>query len=241
MVGSDTSRWADILSADRPRRPSDEALRNKIGARQADRRAQILSASRTLFAEGGSDFLTLRRIAARSGSTVPTIYSIVGGRDAVVEQALLEHLDTCVNTAPLVAESLGLNVISGFSETLWISAQLQPAYVRRQVLLTRREPEGRRLGALFVHATTRVLCGWVSDLCGRSRLAKRIGHEAVAAAIEAQLRTTLLDWAEGYDSAPTMRRKLALAPSICLSRFIEEQEMVRLVGWLGSLSDGPLR
>jgi AcrR family transcriptional regulator len=198
-----------------------------------------LAASRALFAEGGSDCLTLRRIATRSGSTVPTIYSIVGSRDVVVEHALLEHLDTCINTAPLVAESLGLNVISGFSETLWISAQLQPAYVRRQVLLTRREPEGRRLGALFVHSTTRALCGWISNLCARSRLAKRIGHEEVAAAIEAQLRTALLDWAEGYDSALTMRRKLALAPSICLSRFIEEQEMARLIHWLRILSDAP--
>jgi AcrR family transcriptional regulator len=240
MIGSATSEWTHLLAAQHPRHPAGPPLRDKIGTRQADRRAAILAAARALFAEGGSDSLTLRRIAARSGSTVPTIYSIVGNRDAVVEQALLEHLETCINTAPMVAENLGLNIISGFSDTLWLSAQLQPAYVRRQVLLTRHEPDGRRLGALFVQFTTRAICVWVSSLCGRSRLAKRIGHEQIAAAIEAQLRTALLDWAEGYDSALTMRRKLALAPSICLARFIEEQEMARLTSWLKMLSDASL-
>lgn len=229
----------DLTSAfdiTRPNLSAVPARCEEAKLRQIVRRAKILAAARSLFADGGPHSPTMRELAARSGSTVPTIYSVVGNRSAVLEQALLEHLHTCIAIAPLIADREGVNVINGFGDALWLSAQLEPAYLRRQILLARHDLDGRRIGALLVQNTTAAMRIWVSDLCVRSRLAKRIGHEEIASAIEAQMRTALLDWAEGHDSASKVRYKLARAPAICLSRFIDEQTMARLSNWLSGLA-----
>ncbi len=199
-----------------------------------ERRAVLLAAARDLFDEGGAKFVTVRRLVERSGVTAPTIYNLAGNRDAVLEQALLEHHEACIAGAASMAQRLDVNIVSGFAETLWRSAQIQPRYARRQILLVWRGLEGRRLARLFTGRTVEAIHLWVRDLCGRSRLAKRIGHDNIAAAIEAQIRVALLDWADGTDSLITLRRKLARA-AICLLRFADEATLARIPRWLEEL------
>lgn len=51
---------------------------------KADRRARILSEARALLATEGFDGLSLRRLAAHAGVTVPTIYNLVGGKEQIL-------------------------------------------------------------------------------------------------------------------------------------------------------------
>jgi AcrR family transcriptional regulator len=60
----------------------------EIGKQQ--RRDAVLLAARALVIEGGADALTMRALAARAGVSVPTVYGLIGGRDAVIA-AMLER------------------------------------------------------------------------------------------------------------------------------------------------------
>ncbi len=233
MTGDKT--MAEILAALDVSRTTYAGLETRLAARQGKRRGAILAGARELFNEGGSRLVTLRRLVSRGGATAPTIYHLVGNCDAVLEQALLEHHEICIGLAPMVALCLNLNVVNGFAETLWLSTQAQPHYARRMILLLWQDLEGRRLGKVFGQRTIEAIQLWVRDLCGRSRLAKRVGHDNLAAAMEAQIRVALLDWAQGADSALTLRRKLARASSICLLRFVDEEVSGRIAGWLEEL------
>ncbi len=234
-------RLLDLVESLDVSRPGGTAPSSLAGlsSGQAQRRGAILAAARGLFNEGGARLVTLRRLVSWSGVTAPTIYNLVGNRDAVLEQALLEHHETCIGLAPRVAACLDLNVLNGFGETLWLSTQAQPLYARRRILLAWRDLEGRRLGKALAERTTEAIALWVRDLCGRSRLAKRVGHDHLAAAMEAQIRIALLDWAQGDDSSLTLRRKLALASSISLLRFVDEEISGRIARWLEEVGGAP--
>ena len=54
------------------------------------RRDDVLVAARALVVEGGADALTMRALAARAGVSVPTVYGLIGGREAVIA-AMLER------------------------------------------------------------------------------------------------------------------------------------------------------
>jgi AcrR family transcriptional regulator len=57
-------------------------------AHKSRRRSQILGAAHHIISEDGLDALTMRRLAQTSGLSVPTIYSLVGGRADVIAALL---------------------------------------------------------------------------------------------------------------------------------------------------------
>ncbi len=58
----------------------------------AKRRDRILHEARTLIARGGYETLSLRALASASDVTVPTIYNLVGNKEAIVVALLSEAL-----------------------------------------------------------------------------------------------------------------------------------------------------
>lgn len=62
-----------------------------LEVQKAERRQRILSEARTLVAERGWDGLTMRVLAEQSRVSVPTVYNLVGGKDALLD-ALMECL-----------------------------------------------------------------------------------------------------------------------------------------------------
>lgn len=57
---------------------------------KAERRARILAAARRLIAERGFDGLTMRELARASRVSVPTVYNLFGGKQAVLMAELEE-------------------------------------------------------------------------------------------------------------------------------------------------------
>lgn len=197
----------------------------------------ILAAARSLFGENGPRNVTIRSLTARSGITAPTIYKLVGGRDAVLEAALLESLANCIDHAPVVAEDCDINVICGYVETLWLSTRLQPGYSRHQIDLNWRAPGGRRLAAIFRENSIDALTRWLMDLCDRDRLAAVASPHAIATAIEAHMRMTFIDWADGCGNLIRLRRTLATGIVVILTGLVGEREQRRMRAWLDRLED----
>ena len=64
----------------------------ELRARQmAERRERILAAAREIVAEHGIEGLSMRDLAQKSRVTVPTVYNLVGGKDAVLFAAVEEQ------------------------------------------------------------------------------------------------------------------------------------------------------
>jgi AcrR family transcriptional regulator len=57
----------------------------------AERRQRILAAARALVAERGYEALTMRELAQRSRVTVPTLYNLIGSKEAVLAAAVEEQ------------------------------------------------------------------------------------------------------------------------------------------------------
>jgi AcrR family transcriptional regulator len=51
---------------------------------KAERRARIISAARELVTKHGYDGLTMRDLAAAARVSVPTLYNLFGGKDAIL-------------------------------------------------------------------------------------------------------------------------------------------------------------
>lgn len=203
---------------------------------QNRRRAVILAAARSLFAEGGPRNVTIRNLATRSGVTAPTIYKLIGGRGTVVEQALMEGLCTCIEQAPFVAERCEVNLISGFIDTLWRSAAQHPSYSRHQIDLSCRSAGGRRIGSFLREGAISKLSDWIDALCDPKPLSNVGGASAVANALEAHLRIAFIDWADGASNLARLRRNLASGTTIILTGLVDELEQYRLQQWLTSLN-----
>jgi len=61
-----------------------------VEEQKAERRARIVAAASGLIAKGGMEALTMSRVAEGAGVTVPTVYNLVGNREAVVTAVMDE-------------------------------------------------------------------------------------------------------------------------------------------------------
>jgi AcrR family transcriptional regulator len=57
-----------------------------------DRRTRIMLEARALLAAEGFEGLSLRRLADRAGVTVPTVYNLVGGKEQILLELVLEMI-----------------------------------------------------------------------------------------------------------------------------------------------------
>ncbi|MGH9362599.1 MAG: TetR/AcrR family transcriptional regulator, partial [Thermoanaerobaculia bacterium] len=63
---------------------------------KAERRARILAAARELIAERGYEGLTMRDLAHASRVSVPTLYNLFGGKQAILLGELEETFERVV-------------------------------------------------------------------------------------------------------------------------------------------------
>lgn len=71
---------------------------------KADRRARILTEARMLLSLEGFEGLSLRKLAARAGLTVPTIYNLVGGKEQILLELTLQMIASVETALDKIAE-----------------------------------------------------------------------------------------------------------------------------------------
>jgi AcrR family transcriptional regulator len=79
---------------------------NAGGTPARDPRREILSAASALLHEGGSEGLTIRRLALRCGYTAPAIYQIFGDKAGLLDAILREAIDALIERTSHVPEDL---------------------------------------------------------------------------------------------------------------------------------------
>lgn len=187
-----------------------------IEEHKAERRGRILAAARTLIAERGYDGLTMRDLAQASRVSVPTLYNLFGGKQAII---LGELETTFAAVLAGMEEAHGRSFVAQAYAACeaatrdWLSA---PAYSRELVRLfmtseesgpIRRQTEEQYVALmtaqLAVAQETGEIAGWVEPV-------------AVARRMYAHYTHAMIQWAHGELDAEGFRAATLFGMSLML-------------------------
>jgi len=172
---------------------------------KALRRQQILLAARQLIIDGGLEALTMRSLSGRAQLSVPTIYNLVGSRDAVLaalfaagarqfEAAMAEPPSDPLDHALLAMDQLTTQVTENRN-------------VVRAVLAAGLPTGARHRDSLF--GSVRATAATVFHAAKRAGV---IHHESdgdvLSARLEALIAGAIVDWAVGHGRQERLRLDL---------------------------------
>jgi AcrR family transcriptional regulator len=108
---------------------------------KAERRARILKAARELIAERGYDGLTMRDLAAASRVSVPTLYNLFGGKQAI----LLGELESTFEAVVAGIARVQTGTVVDRARATWEAGNADlltvPRYSRELILLSLTAPD----------------------------------------------------------------------------------------------------
>ena len=219
-----------------PTTPSGPSIRERG---KADRRVRIVDAAVDLLTAGGIDALSMRALSEHAGISVPTIYSLIGGRDdvlaAVLDRAAVlfgasvdlmpdDPVERCLAAADLLVANL---VENGLVARSVIAAGLGPS-------IGRRESAGPNLLASVVHTA-------VSDGVQSGVFAPYASPELVAGHVASLVGAGTYDWATSDIADEVYRLRVDHALLSVLAGIIDDgrrDEFVgRIIGIQAALAD----
>src|SRR5689334_16840267 len=101
---------------------------------KAERRERILRAARAHVAKHGYDGLTMRDLAAAARVSVPTLYNLFGGKDAILSAALSESVERVAGIQPPPGTTYFGRAMLGFDAGMAMVADA-PDFYRRLIPL----------------------------------------------------------------------------------------------------------
>jgi len=196
----------------------------------ASRRERILEAAREIIAERGFEGLTMRDLAVASHVTVPTVYNLIGGKDAVLFAAVEEQTERFVQAFEASrGESPVSEAIAVVEATVRELLSL-PRYYRALLLLlftsaaaaTARRGVNQAMRAQFRHA--------IDGLDEAGLLSSWVEPEILAERMTGQLNMVALQWAAGGVGPDAFRAGSVLDASTTLLGVTREPAREELRG-----------
>ena len=163
----------------------------------AERRRRILAAARALVAARGYERLTMRELARASRVTVPTLYNLVGGKEAVLAAAVEEQ------TARFLAR---VERRRGASPAARLLATIDactrellalPAYYRTLLRVLYAADAAAPVRERVDAALGGELRAALAAIADGGELARWVDRRALLANLRAQLGASALAWAAG--------------------------------------------
>ena len=163
---------------------------------KSERRARILATARTQLAKHGYDGLTMRDLALAARVSVPTLYNLFGGKDAILAAAMAESVERVASLAVPAGTSFFGRAMIGF-ETGMAMIGDAPDFYRRLIPLFMTSPEAQPIR----HRTE---LGFLALMTANLTAAKDAGQLAswtdpriVAGHMWAQYMAAFLHWGIG--------------------------------------------
>jgi AcrR family transcriptional regulator len=163
----------------------------------AERRRRILATARQLVARRGYEALTMRELARQSRVTVPTLYNLIGGKEAVLAAAVEEQ------TARFLA---GVERGRGASPAARLLAVVDsctrellalPAYYRTLLRLLYTAEAAGAVRARVDRALGDALAGALEEIAAARELAPWAEPRTLLRSLRRQLGASALAWAAG--------------------------------------------
>lgn len=162
---------------------------------KAERRARILDAARRLMAQRGYATLNMRALAAEARVSVPTVYNLVGGKQAVLVELFEELFVNVASHVPAEAsmvESVLAIIDAGYRVLLDA-----PAYSRAllEACLTSNEASQLRQDLDARHVA--LMAGVLAEGQRRRAIVAWADVVAVSSTMYSTFVTSMLRWAKG--------------------------------------------
>jgi TetR/AcrR family fatty acid metabolism transcriptional regulator len=178
---------------------------NLFEEHKAERRARILTAAREIIAERGYDGLTMRDLARASRVSVPTLYNLFGGKQAL----LLGELESTfaavvagIATAPTgsVVDRALATCDAGNADLLAV-----PRYSRELILLFLTSPETASLRRTSVERYAELMAGILRDGQAAGEIEPWVDPLVMSRGMFAHYQLTMIEWARGEIDADAFR------------------------------------
>lgn len=164
---------------------------------KAERRERILAAVRLVIGEQGYENLTMRDLARSARVTVPTIYNLIGGKEAVLFAAIEEQtaqflasIDRAQRRSPA---SHALSVVDSCTTELL----RLPDYYRTLLSILLGRPAARSMRDLVDAALTGAFARALEEMRAAGELAPWANPQMLARSLGSQLEYTSMRWASG--------------------------------------------
>lgn len=181
----------------------------------AERRERILAAAREIVAEHGSAGLSMRELARKSGVTVPTVYNLIGGRDAVLFAAVEEQTARFVAGIEESRARSPVERILAVHESCVRELRRLPRYYHTLLTLLATSHAADTIRSRVQGALAGEIARGVESLKVSGLLADWVDPAALASLLQRNLNVVALQWASG-ELSDTGLRSAALYGACCV-------------------------
>jgi AcrR family transcriptional regulator len=168
-----------------------------LSRQMAERRQRILAAAREMVAARGYEALTMRELAQASRVTVPTLYNLIGGKEAVlaaaVEEQTARFLSRIERRRGASPAARLLSVIDACTRELLAL----PAYYRTLLHLLYRAEAAGPVRARVDEALGGELASALAGIAGAGELVAWAEERSLLRSLRSQLGASALAWAAG--------------------------------------------
>jgi AcrR family transcriptional regulator len=181
-----------------------------------ERRRRILDAARQIIAERGYESLTMRDLAAASRVTVPTIYNLVGSKEAVLSSAVSERTAGFIAGIASAETKTAASGILSVVEANCTELLRLPDYYQSLLRLLLSSPQGRDMREGVTTAVTESFQRGLEQMRTAGELADWADIPALAGRLRSHLQITALDWAAGNFDNEALRACSLLGTSMMI-------------------------
>lgn len=163
----------------------------------SQRRDRILEAARRIIGRRGVEGLTMRDLADAAGVTPPTVYNLVGGKDAILASLLAQVLERALAATAAFEEGSPIDRAFAVSAAGYAELLAQPEYARallRHFITTNHDDPLRR--AIDVQHTA-MMAEVLRDAQAAGEIEAWIDAEAVSQSLYAPYVMAMIRWAKG--------------------------------------------
>lgn len=191
--------------------PSSRSPRSTVDRQMASRREQILEAARAVIERDGYAGLSMRSLASKSGVTVPTIYNLIGNKEAVLFAAVEEQTQGFLASLERAPRDLAA-VIDATVRHL----TRRPRYYRALLLTLAASDVAHDARQLVSRAVERQIAACLRTLRERGALESWIDERALTQRLQAGLDAAALEWARGALTTPGFRAAANYAAALSM-------------------------
>ncbi len=178
------------------------------------RRQRILAAARKIIAEKGMDGLTTRGLAEAAGVTAPTLYNLIGDKDAIIRMMITESVENVWERLDFESCETPLEMAEHVVETAFEQVMSDEDYFRAVSLATERVQGSfaARGDMAMDHSSAGQRSADMATAACRAAIAQgqlqgRISAETLGLEMFISYRGPMRDWAHGIISARECRRR----------------------------------
>jgi AcrR family transcriptional regulator len=180
---------------------------------KAERRTRILAAARKLVAARGYDGLTMRDLASAARVSVPTLYNLFGGKDAILIAELEQLAARMASRMPRIGElSFMARGEMGFELGMQMIAEA-PEFFRAVLRMALTSPESSPMRRRAEEGFIAIMVGNLAAAKAAGQLAEWAEPDVVARHMFAHYMAVFLSWSLGELDLATFR--LAALSGVC--------------------------